>query len=329
MPEIPEEVIRSFGGSLGAPPAPHLATLHADRLRSSDTSATLARRIMADIEVLARRASHAKERQGAVPLPTTPDPPDYFLHLQQEAPLRTKRARWDRPHLHYAIWRQRQLAVLRLAQIGTDIARRLELLAKQKPKLTASVAQMQERWPVNLQLEKADKNGKRKLLRSDAAKAYLCSLKLNSFSYSPIDDSPFAVTLENHNPPRVAVEQLVRHIRSLRDNFDVIVCDSSTVSTGRVAITTIPSWATGLMKLRDPIDTNNVEQWWSVAREFLNQLWDMHQEAFRPLINRRDEQFLDKEGPTYRPSKVKNPIVNYRLKKAFQSLAIRPRGCGN
>lgn len=325
-PEISSEVILKFiysGGLLGNSPQPHVGHQLADRLRRSESSATIVRRIMADIEVLARRASHAKMRQGAVPRPTAPHPPDYNLHLLNEAPLRNMRVQWGRLHLRYAIWRQRHLAALRLAEVGTEVARRLELLADQQRQLMVSVAQIRSEWPVNLRLDKADVDGVRKLLGSKAAKKYLSSINLNAFSFTPCDTSPFSVSVEALNPARVAVERLVKYLRWLRDNPHAwLYFDTATRRGSRVAIVEPNRFLAKLKMLEDPITKSNVPQWWAVARLFFSEVWELNREAFRPFIKTGDEQFLDKDGPTYAPGRVRNPIINNHLKKAFLSLAI-------
>ena len=101
MPEIPEEVIRSFGGSLGEPPPPHLAAQHADRSRDLESSAALAQRIMEDIEVLLRRANRVHHRR-AVPEPPAPHPPDYKFYLRRDDSISPVPANWDTAHVRFA-----------------------------------------------------------------------------------------------------------------------------------------------------------------------------------------------------------------------------------
>lgn len=322
QPEIPPDAITSFQGSLGGP-SPRLAHKRAYVLRSSVSSATLVRRITADIEVLVSRSSLANQAE-AVPEPPEPHPPYYKCRLLAEAPLTLMRARWDQPHLSYAVWFQRQLATLRLAEIGTAIASRLELLAQQQPHLVKSVAQHCTEWPVNLCLNKADIKGKRKLLRSKTAKKYLSEIQLNSYSFSPADVSPFRVSSEKCSPARVAAEQVAAHMRLLRATIEFwLPCRS--LRKGRQGIEGVKAceWVASLMALNDPISKSNVYQWWAVARSWLDESWTMNPDAFRPLIKPCDARFRDELGENYWPKSAKNPIINNHIKKAFLSLAIR------
>ena len=291
-PRIPEKAIRNFGDLLGDPPQPILATQQVDRLRDSLSSDMLAQRIMADIEVLARRASHAKRGQAAVPQPPAPHPPDYKLHLMEEAPLTTMRARWDRSHLRYAIWFHRGLAALRLAEIGTDLARRLELLTDQQPQRMINVAHHLSEWPVNLRLAKVDVDGSRDLLGSEAAKHYLSALQLNALSFAPCDASPFAISLGAPKPARVAAERLVKYLRWLRGHpHKWLSINTAGASGRRVPIVESSRWVRSLMKLKDPITNLNVSDWWKVGQDLLSEAWRLNPTAFKPLSVERQLHF--------------------------------------
>lgn len=323
-PKIPEKVIRKFGDLLGNPQRANRSTQQVDRLRDSLSSDMLAQRIMADIEVLARRASHAKKGQAAVPQPTAPHPPDYKLHLMVEAPLTTIRDRWDRPHLRYAIWFHRGLAALRLAEIGTDLARRLELLTDQQPQRMISVAHHMSEWPVNLRLEKADKNGKRDLLGSEAAKLYLSALQLNALSFAPCDASPFAISLGVPKPARVAAERLVTYLCWLRGHpHKWLSINTAGASGGRIPIVDSSRWVRSLMKLKDPITNLNVSDWWKVAQDLLSEAWRLNPTAFKPLSDlRKAWAYPDGIESAYTSSNLRSRVINDDLKKAFCSLAI-------
>lgn len=321
QPEIPPKAIASFRGSLGEP-TPRLTHKRADPSHSSESSSSLARRIKADIEVLVSRSSLANQPE-AVPEPPKPHPPNYKWRLLTEAPLTIMRARWDQPHLNYAVWFQRQLATLRLAEIGTAIASRLELLAHQQPHLVKSVAQHSTEWPVNLRMDKADIKGKRELLRWKTAKKYLSEIKLNSYGFSPADVSPFRVSSETCSPARVAAEQVAAHMRLLRATFQHWLPRRS-LRKGRQVIEGVElwEWAESLMALTEPISKSNVIQWWAVARSWLDASWTEIPDAFRPLIKPSDAGFRDELGEKYWPQSAKNPIINNHLKRAFLSLAI-------
>lgn len=325
MPEIPEEVIRSFGGSLGEPPPPHLAAQHADRSRDLESSAALAQRIMEDIEVLLRRANRVHHRR-AVPEPPAPHPPDYKFYLRRDDSISPVPANWDTAHVRFAIWFRRQLAAMHLAEIGTDVARRLELLAAQQPQLVKSVAQRRTDWPVNLHLSKADINGKRSLLRSETAKEYLSAIELNVFSHAPHDVSAFAVKPRKPKTFSIAAEQVVKHLRFLRNNTDVwLPHRASSGEDRRVAIAEIPEWVTHLMALREPITESNVPDWWAVAKEFLDEVLRLNPVAFKPLFDlRREWAYPDGIESAYTPAALHSRVINDDLRKAFFSLAIHP-----
>ena len=323
MPKIPPEAIFSFCGSLGEPPPPHLAAQRAARFRDSESSAALAQRILADIEVLVRRANRVHHRR-AVPEPPAPHPPDYKFHLLVDASISPVPDNLDTAHVRFAIWFRRQLAALRLAEIGTEVAHRLELLAAQQPQLVKSVAQRCTDWPVNLHLGKADIKGKRKLLRSEAAKNYLSAIDLNAFSHVPHDVSAFAVKPSKPKTFSLAAEQIVEHLRILRNiAHDWLPLHASIAGDRRIAIAEGPEWVTRLMALQEPITESNVPDWWAVAKEFLDEVLLLNPVAFKPLFDRRRKwAYPDGIESRYTPSKLQSRVINDDLRKAFFSLAI-------
>ena len=64
------------------------------------------------------------------------------------------------------------------------------------------------------------------------------------------------------------------------------------------------------MLLREPMTKRTFPQWWKVAKVFLDEEWELHRQAFEPLIaHLKIKQGYDSE--------VKTRVIDQSLKEAF------------
>jgi hypothetical protein len=78
----------------------------------------------------------------------------------------------------------------------------------------------------------------------------------------------------------------------------------------------ISPWNKKLLSLEYPMTSENVRQWWSLAKEWMDETWRSNSEKFEPLVKHLN---LDRKKHT--PSLVKRQVIDDSLKKAFVTLA--------
>jgi hypothetical protein len=76
-------------------------------------------------------------------------------------------------------------------------------------------------------------------------------------------------------------------------------------------------WTKRLAALSEPLTKTNADDWWTVAKVWLDEQWELNQKVFTPLI-----RSLKMDSPIYTPSLKKRRVVDDSLKKAFKSLAV-------
>ena len=79
---------------------------------------------------------------------------------------------------------------------------------------------------------------------------------------------------------------------------------------------TITPWAKKLLSLDDEMTPENADEWWSVAKVWLDEQWEANRESFEPLI-----RHLKLDSAKQTPSLVKRQVIDDSLKKAFKALA--------
>ncbi|MEI8290953.1 MAG: hypothetical protein WCH99_15925 [Verrucomicrobiota bacterium] len=187
-------------------------------------------------------------------------------------------------------------AAVDLARVATVAADILEELAATSAnvEITAAAAR-KNRWPVNLRLGK--KGRKVVLVGGDKAKSYLTGIKLGQCPPRPLkslqnpDASPFSK----------AAELLYGAMLDWRDQ-----------GAWRGGVT---EWAEKLLALDVPINSRNVDEWWSVAKTWMDEQWEANHDFFHPLI-----KHLGLNRRALYQSEVKRRVIDDSLKKAFKAL---------
>jgi hypothetical protein len=183
-----------------------------------------------------------------------------------------------------------------LAVVAILAAKILEELATTDAKIEIMLAAARKNlWPVNLRL--GVRKGKVVLVGADKAKTYLTSIRLG--------ENPPRILKNLQNPEASpfskAAERLYNALLDWRD-----------LGAWRGEIT---GWAKKLLLLDVPITSENVNDWWSVAKTWMDEQWVTHNEFFKPLIKQ-----LKLDCPNYTPSMVKRRVIDDSLKKAFKAL---------
>ncbi len=227
-----------------------------------------------------------------------------------------------------------KLAAHALAFVTKQAAYSLEGLSVKRAALMKEVARGFSLWPVNMGLRAKvnNKDGKRTtemvLTRRDFAEKYLKGLGVNTDSRFPESAHSGAKKI---SPFRIAAEQLYT---------DLLLMKHSPPNWNFLKIS---SWAKKLFALPEPMTTANAGDWWKVAKFWLDEQWDLDQEAFAPLIavskkwkndfgstspygagsgplKRVKRKVPITEAPLY-PSELRSTVIDSRLKEAFCALA--------
>jgi len=191
---------------------------------------------------------------------------------------------------------QQENAAKDLAFVATTAATILEELAATDAKTEIKLAAARKNlWPVNLRL--GVKNKKAVLVGADKAKTYLTSISLGQ--------SPPRILKNLQNPEASpfskAAELLYNALLDWRDH-----------GAWRGKIT---PWAKKLLELDVAMTSSNVPEWWSVAKTWMDEQWEIHHEFFDPLI-----KHLKLDDENFTPSMVKRRVIDDSLKKAFKAL---------
>ena len=190
-----------------------------------------------------------------------------------------------------------------LAFVTNHAATRLENLSVRRPELMQKVAKSFKTWPVNLGVIRG-KNGNHKITRLGFARKHLKQLDVNADCRLPTSEFSGA---EPQSPFRLAAENLY--------------CDLLLMKREpRWYFPKMTFWAKHLIALQEPMTPNNVDDWWKVAKAWLDEQWELNRDnAFAPLIEHL-KHFRD-DYKKLTPSLVKRQVVDDSLKKAFKSLA--------
>ena len=185
-----------------------------------------------------------------------------------------------------------------LATVAVSAANLLHELAHSKCFKVALdislVARRRPTWPVNMNF--ITKNGKRCLKGVEKVRTYLDKIQLGQ-------NAPFIPlhSMERDSSPfKRAAESLLYHLYHQRK-------DPSLLFT---------PWQKRLRSLEIPMTKKNAKDWWSVAKAWMDEQWEIHHELFAPLIKR-----LELDDKNFTPSMVKRRVIDDSLKKAFKALA--------
>jgi hypothetical protein len=187
-------------------------------------------------------------------------------------------------------------AAVALAGVATVAASILEDLAATDSKVEITVAAARKNcWPVNMRLGK--KGGKVVLVGANRVRAYLTSIRLSQ--------RPPRILKNLQNPEASlfskAAELLYSAMLDWRDH-----------GAWRGQIT---PWAEKLLALDATITSQNVGDWWSVAKIWMDEQWEANKAFFNPLI-----KHLGLHKRALYPSEVKRRVIDDSLKKAFKAL---------
>jgi hypothetical protein len=193
-----------------------------------------------------------------------------------------------------------------LATVATIATSLLEDLAQTDAKLEIMLAAARRvRWPVNLQLGTKKQQNKihHTLQGAKRAKEYLVSIRLGD------DPShPFKHLYDTGGSPFARAAELL--LMGLRDWQQLGAWRNPSRNL---------KWSKKLLLLEYPMTAKNVDAWWAVAKQWMDEQWSSNNELFIPLI-----KHLKLQNPKFTPSTVKRQVIDDSLKKAFKALAIRP-----
>ncbi|HWX17304.1 MAG TPA: hypothetical protein VNY07_12015 [Chthoniobacterales bacterium] len=178
----------------------------------------------------------------------------------------------------------------------------LENLYVRQPVLMKEVAKTRDLWPVNLGLRAKLVKDKRtfEVRRLAFARKYLTTLELNSACVFPSKHESGAQKLSKF---KFAAEGLYEHLLLLKSN--------------RMYFRRVTPWAKRLFALSVPMTKHNTAEWWSVAKDYLDERWEKSRKEFDPLIGK-----LQLSGKTPYESSIKTRIIDNELKQAFEGLAM-------
>jgi hypothetical protein len=197
-----------------------------------------------------------------------------------------------------------------LALIATAAARFLEDFARsnldEEKRCINMAARRKSHWPVLLRLgSKRNRRGgpSATLEGADKAKAYLRSIQLGQ-------DAPEAIKHivdPNATPFKRTAAWFCQGLFDLQQEW-------------RGALT---PWARRLYALDLPMTGDNVEEWWSVAKEWIDEQWETNRDGFRPLIAACKSKGKSLAGGRHElyESEVRRNVIDVRLKEAFFALA--------
>lgn len=196
-----------------------------------------------------------------------------------------------------------------LAYMANSAAMLLEHLASSKEwmvkKLISAAAQKMEFWAVPLR--RGVKKGKPSLEGVDKAKAYLNDIKLGKHA-----DSGAVLKYFNDGRANIfkrAAELLLYKLVSWREH-----------GAWRGEIT---DWAKELYALKLPMRSADVDAWWSVAKQWMDEQWETNPEIFKPLIASCKSKGKSLAGDRHEhyPSQVRRDVIDVRLREVFFALA--------
>jgi hypothetical protein len=178
----------------------------------------------------------------------------------------------------------------------------LENLYVRRPTLIKEVARTRDLWPVNLGLRAKLVEGKRTpvVTRQAFARKHLTSIELNSACVFPSTHESGA---QKSSKFKFAAEELYQKLLMLK--------------TDHTWFRRVTPWAKRLFALSVPMTKHNREEWWSVAKDYLDERWEKAPNEFDPLIGSLElpAKRLLRQSP-------KSRIINNELKQAFDALAV-------
>lgn len=213
-------------------------------------------------------------------------------------------------------------ATAALALAGQQAARLLEHLENPRPELLREVAPMFNTWPVNLGQTKPKQGGRQDLTRAETVKSYLHRIGLNSGQYWPETENPATDTT---SPFRVAAETLYSALRHTRRQPWMSFTQRKRKGARHVEHE-ISTWGEMLLSLSEPMTATNSQDWWRVAKTWLDEDWRLNPGDFKVLRDScksgghplseggRHEQYA---------SEVRRTVIDVRFKEAFEALAQR------
>jgi hypothetical protein len=208
-----------------------------------------------------------------------------------------------------------------LASTAADILQQLAVTdARQQ---ICSAAEIRNSWPVNIQLGVKRINGSREygvtLKDAKKVKEFLQSIQLGRNPERPLKrlQDPEAT------PFTKAAELLLSRLLDWREDG---------------ACVNFTPWAKDLMSLDYPMTKDNVNDWWTVAKRWMDEQWEAKPELFTPLkkacrhekswkdkagkkIIEEKEVSLDRSDTGLFDSEIKSRVIDLRLKEAFFALA--------
>jgi hypothetical protein len=209
-------------------------------------------------------------------------------------------------------------AAEKLSAMAVTAAELLEELADSNAKYEIILAAARNhKRPVNLSLGVRRKTAT--LQSAEDAKKYLIKIKLGKSPRGPLQ----SLTDPKATPFTKAAELILHDLLRWRE---------------RGAWANLTSWNKDLLFLHYPMTKNNVNDWWAVAKCWLDEQWETKPELFTPLkkackheksrkgkdgkkIIEEKEVSLDRSDVGLFESQIKSHVIDLRLKEAFFALA--------
>jgi hypothetical protein len=197
-----------------------------------------------------------------------------------------------------------------LAAMATTAAHFLEDLARSEEfseRLSIQLAAREKNyWPVLLRLgaKRGGKGGHQPTLEGwDKTKAYLSNIHLGQNAPAELR----YIGDRRATPFKKAAALLLHGLREWQEHgvWRQFARDGK-----------ITPWAKKLCSLDDEMTPENVDEWWSVAKVWVDEQWESNRESFEPLI-----RHLKLDSAKQTPSLVKKQVIDDSLKKAFKALA--------
>jgi hypothetical protein len=190
-----------------------------------------------------------------------------------------------------------------MAVTATDLLEQLaDSTAKNRISLAAARA---HKWPVNLSLGVRRKTAT--LQGAEDAKIYLIEIELGKSPRSPLQ----SLTDPKATPFTKAAELILHDLLRWRE---------------RGAWANLTSWNKDLLSLYYPMTKDNVNEWWSVAKRWMDEQWEAKPEFFTPLIESCKSKGWSLASGRHEnyPSEVRRTVIDLRLKEAFFALVESP-----
>ena len=207
-------------------------------------------------------------------------------------------------------------AIRIIAETALTSTTMLEELSHLQPDLLKEIASDYSHWPVNIQMKKEPGNKGLRIHGKKFAEDYLKDLGVGT---GDTQHESLYYPGRTQSLYGMAAKSILRDLLEMRSSsYEFFDTDITRATSHRTP------WQKQVMTLSPPMTQENVDQWWSVAKEYLDNTWNDEVErerVFLPLINC---SVKDVEDIKHAPATVRKRIIDDRLKKSFKALAAPP-----